>query len=31
MNTDRRDTMAKQNCLLVTKTVRLKKEGLNVR
>ncbi len=31
LNTDRRDTLAKQNRLLVTKTVRLKKEGLNVR
>ncbi len=31
MNTDRRDTMAKQNRLLLTKTVRLKKEALNVR
>ncbi len=28
---DRRDTIAKQNRLLVTKTVRLKKEELNVR
>ena len=31
VHTDRRDAMAKQNRLLVTKTVRLKKEGLNVR
>ncbi len=31
LNTERRDTMAKQNHLLLTKTVRLKKEGLNVR
>ena len=31
MNTDRRHTMAKQNRLLATKSVRLKKEGLNVR
>ncbi len=31
VDTDRRDTMAKQNRLMVTKTVRLKKEELNVR
>ena len=31
MNTDRRDTMAKMNCLLVTKTTQLKKEKLKVR
>ncbi len=31
LNTDRSNTMAKQNRLLVTKTVRLRKEGLNVR
>ncbi len=31
MNAERRDTMEKQHCLLVTKTVRLKREELNVR
>jgi pimeloyl-ACP methyl ester carboxylesterase len=31
VDTDRRDTSAKQNRLLVTKTVRLKKEDINIR
>ena len=31
LNTERRSTMAKQNRLLATKTVRLKKDELNVR
>ncbi len=31
MNAERRDTMEEQHRLLVTKTVRLKREELNVR
>jgi hypothetical protein len=31
MNAERRDTMEKQHRLLVTQTVRLKREELNVR